>query len=383
MSTSSRRSPQASKRSLTAWVKLSIILLTGALGGYFFSYFLQDNLYAPSLYHKLALLPVLLGVVLLVLIVHEGGHVLAGWWVGFEFRMVTVGPFMLQKEGEKIRFRWNTRLNAAGGLAMCLPKTEQNLRRNFIKFVAGGPIASLLFALLCLGIYYLTSRHSQVLTLSNFWLLSGTMSAMIFFTTIIPMRSKGFFSDGARLLNLIKGGNKATIDLVILTATVASSSGIRPRDLNVAPIAQILESERAHPFIPYLQLYMYAHLIDQQKPAEAYPYLLEALAGKHHIPTGYQAMLWLDLAFYQAYYLQKPQEAQETLQKAKINAVTPTHLVHKSKAAIGWAKGANQVALQEAYQALEALSQSTDKGGAIAEEEFLQQFIQTLENAIA
>lgn len=375
MSTSSSLpSSNPPKRSFSYLVKLVVILLIGALGGYLFAYFFKSSTGTLSFYNKLAMLPFLVAIILLVLIVHEVGHVLAGLWVGFEFRMITVGPFMLQKEGNKTRFRWNTRLNAAGGLALCLPKTEQNLKSNFIKFVAGGPIASLLFALLCLAIYY----YGQTSSPQNFWLLSGTMSAMIFFTTIIPMRSKGFFSDGARMLNLMKGGKDATIDLVILTTTVASSSGIRPRDLNVAPIQQILDSQYAHPFIPYLQIYMYNHWLDHQQPTQALPYLSEALEGIHNIPVGYQAMLWLDWAFHQAYYLQNVPEAKEALGKAKISAVIPPHSVHKSKAAVYWAEGQHPTALQEANTALKALSQSTDKGNAIAEEEFLRSFIASL-----
>lgn len=374
MSTSSPRSSPSPKPNLSYLSKLVVIVLIGALGGYLFAYFFKDNTGTLSLYHKITTLPLLIAIILLVLIVHEVGHVLAGLWVGFEFRMITVGPFMLQKEGSKTRFRWNTRLNAAGGLALCLPKTEQNLKQNFIKFVAGGPIASLLFALLCLSIYY----QGQTRSIQDFWLLSGTMSAMIFFTTIIPMRSGGFFSDGARILNLMRGGNDATIDLVILTTTIASSSGIRPRNLNVAPIQEILEHTHNHPFIPYLQLYMYSHLIDKQQPTEALSYLSKAMEGIHHVPSGYQAMLWLDWAFHQAYYLQNPPEANQALNKAKISAVIPPHLVHKSKAVIYKAEGKPQAALQEAQLALTALSQSTDKGSAIAEEEFLRGFIDTL-----
>lgn len=378
MSTSSSPSPSDTpKRNFSYFTKLIVILMIGGVGGYLFAHFFKSNTNSLTFYNKLAMLPFLVAIILLVLIVHEVGHVLAGLWVGFEFRMITVGPFMLQKEGNKTRFRWNTRLNAAGGLALCLPKTEQNLKNNFIKFVAGGPIASLLFALLCLAIYY----NGQTRSAQNFWLLSGTMSTMIFFTTIIPMRSKGFFSDGARILNLMKGGEDATIDLVILTTTIASSSGIRPRDLNVAPIQQILNSEYPHPFIPYLHIYMYNHWLDQQKSDKALAYLSAALEGIHNIPVGYQAMLWLDWAFHQAYYIQDISEAKKALAKAKISAVIPPHSVHKSKAAIYWAEGQHPAALQEANAALKALNQSTDKGSAIAEEEFLRSFINSLKQA--
>lgn len=365
------------KRLWTTFSFLSL-LAVGGLIGYFFSYVFKTEgtpVNAPN-YYKFLIIPLLLGIIFLVLAIHELGHTFAGMWVGFEFRMITVGPFMLRKEMEKIRFRWNTRLNAAGGLALCLPKTNDRLRSKFMKFVAGGPLASLLFAALSFLIYYLFFPSTKGSLMGSFWKFSALMSALIFIVTILPMHSGGFFSDGARLLNLIKGGQQTEIDLAILTTTTASSSGIRPRDLNIAPIQKILEAGYEHPFIPYLHLYMHAHLSDQGKIEEAHQFLLRAFEQIHHIPAGYQAILWLDLAFHQAYYQQNVAEAKASFQKAKISAVIPKHSVFKSEAAIAWGQQKYTLALQKAQVALEVLPQAMDAGGAIAEKEWLESFIE-------
>lgn len=358
--------------------RIILLLAFAGLTGYFFVYFFKGSFTAASMWYRLALFIEMLGAMLLSLAIHEVGHVLAGLGVGFEFRMISVGPFMLQKEDKKIRFRWNTQLNVAGGLALCLPKNEKNLRTNFIKFIAGGPLASLFFALLSFCIYYFFYKHSSAFIMRNFWLFSCLMSGLTFVTTALPMHSKGFFSDGARIFNLLKGGDNATIDLLILTTTIASSSGIRPRDLNMEPVLKILNTNPSHPFIPYLHIYMYAHLTDQKKPDEAFPYLLKAFEGIDDVPVGYQPILWLDLAFHKAYYHQNIIEAQEAFQQVKVGPITPPHMVHKAEAAILWAEGDYEDALDKAHSALFALSQSMDKGSIIAEEEWIKEFIHKL-----
>lgn len=164
--TSSFQAKKSSKKTLTRIGFILIMLALGGLAGYFIGGQLKDPTSTTSypIYYKLLLLPIAFLVIFMVLAIHELGHTLAGILVGFEFRMITVGPFMLRKEPSEtnpnqIRFRWNTRLNAMGGLALCLPKTEHHLRSNFIKFVAGGPLASLLLALLAGVVYFMLFRH--------------------------------------------------------------------------------------------------------------------------------------------------------------------------------------------------------------------------------
>lgn len=215
----------------------------------------------------------------------------------------------------------------------------------------------------------------------SFWQFTTLMSGAIFLTTMIPMRNGGFFSDGARMLNLIKGGKKAEVDLAVLTSTAASTAGIRPRELNVAPLQKILESDYEHPFIPYLHLYIYAYLMDWGKTEEAFEHLTQAMEHIENIPAGYQATLWLELAFYQAYYQQNLAEAEAAFQQAKISAVIPKHLIYKAEAVIAWGKKDLELALIKAQNALTVLPQAMDAGGAIAEKEWLEEFLNQLEVA--
>ncbi|OJJ15888.1 hypothetical protein BKI52_36830 [marine bacterium AO1-C] len=384
--TTSLKAKKSKKNNFARFITVTLMLVGGALIGYLIGGYLKGNGATTSsypTYYKVLLFPMILGVIFFVLAIHELGHVFAGISVGFEFRMITVGPFMLRKEStqpnnKQLRFRWNTRLNAMGGLALCLPKSDHKLRPNFIKFIAGGPLASLLLAVLAATIYWLFYRHNQAFFARNFWQFTALMSGIIFLTTIIPMRSGGFFSDGARMLNLLRGGPKAEVDLAILTSTAAATSGVRPREMNIAPLQKILVNDYQHPFIPYLHLYMYAYLMDWDKPTEALIHLKKTVEEIDSIPAGYQATVWLEVAFYKAYYQQSLSEAEEAFKQAKISAIIPKHLIYKSEAAIAWLKEDKEKALTKAQDALNALDQSMDAGGAIAEKEWLEEFIKQI-----
>jgi len=165
------------------------------------------------------------------------------------------------------------------------------------------------------------------------------------------------------------------VDLSILTSTAAATSGVRPRDMNVAPLQKILDKDYQHPFIPYLHLYMYAYLMDWGKSSEALVHLEKTVEEIDQIPAGYQATIWLEVAFYKAYYQQDLPEAEAAFQQAKISAVIPKHLIYKSEATIAWLKGDQKQALTKAQEALAALAQSMDAGGAIAEKEWLEGFM--------
>ena len=385
--TTTLKAKKSNKSKFARFVFVLLMLLGGTLIGYLIGGYLRGDTPVTTsypAYYKILLLPLVLVIILLVLAIHEIGHVLAGILVGFEFRMITVGPFMLRKEAtqpdkKQLRFRWNTRLNTMGGLALCLPRSDNKLRSNFIKFIAGGPLASLLLALLAGLVYWFFYRDTQAFFVRSFWQFTAFMSGAIFLTTIIPMRSGGFFSDGARMLNLLRGGPKAEVDLAILTSTAAATSGIRPRDMNIASLQKILDSGYEHPFIPYLHLYLYAYLMDWGKSSEALVHLQKTVEQIDKIPAGYQATIWLEVAFYKAYYQQDLSEAEVAFQQAKISAIIPKHLIYKSEATIAWLKGERELALAKAQEAMKALDQSMDAGGAIAEKEWLEEFMKKLE----
>ncbi|MGK7312516.1 MAG: hypothetical protein ACN0LA_09775 [Candidatus Longimicrobiales bacterium M2_2A_002] len=55
-------------------------------------------------------------------------------------------------------------------------------------------------------------------------------SLAIAVATLFPGRASGFLTDGARLLQLLRGGPEAEADAALVTLMAWSVAGVRPRD---------------------------------------------------------------------------------------------------------------------------------------------------------
>ena len=81
----------------------------------------------------------------LTIAVHEFGHLLAGWWVGFQFRGVEIGPVTARR----IRGKWSLRVRPRlwrGQAEMYLDRITR-VRRRVAVHILGGPVLSYAFGI--------------------------------------------------------------------------------------------------------------------------------------------------------------------------------------------------------------------------------------------
>lgn len=185
------------------------------------------------------------------LVVHEVGHLVGGRLAGFRALLLIVGPVRLKRGGAGWRWRLNRSLALAGGLAASVPTTAMepsSLRGRTAIMVAGGPISSLVAALVALatgwalGSFPFSPPASVTDVLVSIGVLTfGACSAVVGLVTLIPGQTAGFQTDGARLLLLLRGGPRADRDVAIQAVFGASMGGARPREWSPA----LLERARA------------------------------------------------------------------------------------------------------------------------------------------
>ncbi len=254
-------------------------------------------------WENLILLGTCLSSLLLVLLVHELGHLTGGLLVGFRAFLLIVGPIRLERASRGWRVALNTNMALFGGLAGSAPTDGRHLARRTAVMVAGGPMVSLLVgigaavALVALDLLPLDrdTPFSSVLSVFGLLCVGGT-SAAIGVVTLMPLTTSGFLSDGARLLRLICGGPVATSDAAIQAIVGASLSGVRPRDWDpqLLQAACALVDGSVFEFTAWQLAQM--HAADAGKTEESLYQLRQLLPHIDRMPASLTAAIHLDAA---------------------------------------------------------------------------------------
>jgi hypothetical protein len=232
------------------------------------------------------------------IVVHELGHVVDGLSVGFRFILFIAGPLRVERAPDgTIKPGLNKDLMSAGGLAALYPQDQRDLVRRFAWIVAAGPLGSLVTSVVCVAI--VAALDEPGLARSFAATLAGT-SLAIAVATVTPMRTGYYLTDGARLLQLRRGGLPAARDAALLSMIGANSVGTPieswERELIVAGAVP------ADGSIFELQGRSYAYLwaVARGRVHEARMQLQRAIAISQGLPAVTKASLASELAFIDA-----------------------------------------------------------------------------------
>ena len=164
--------------------------------------------------------------VLLAIVVHESGHLLAGWSVGFRFKVVSIGPFCLKIEHGRLKVQARAVLVGAAGYAGMHIETVRRLRHRLLIFVSGGPAANLLSAGLsfCLRTYILFPHQQGWVPI--FASLFEGISLIFGVMNIVPFSAGALVSDGARIRMLLCSRVRARRWMSITAVTNQSRNGV-------------------------------------------------------------------------------------------------------------------------------------------------------------
>jgi hypothetical protein len=352
---------------------LSLALLGGFVGAFIGKMSFGASESTIPLSVKLASIALIIPAFLLVIAWHEGGHAVAGIKMGFDFKMYVVGPFMWEKQSTGWHFKWNKNVNTAGGLVLCLPTDVVNLSNRFTVFAAGGPFASLLLTFLTYAIYQLIFRDNptnnvSIELLGSFFSITALLSLFIFFATAIPLRMGGFYTDGARILRLQKGGDVSRFESLMLKFITDTSSGVRPKLLNINELEEIkaLAKQLNEPFGVYIHGICHQVAFDNGDIEKAEQYLLDYINEAENIPEGIRNMVWLDAAFFYAYEKKDLVEAEKFWQQYKPSPMIPKAQIFATEATMSFLKGDIETTRLKGDAALKEIPNMIDRGVSIA-----------------
>jgi hypothetical protein len=275
---------------------------------------------------------------LAIVAIHEGGHVAGGLSVGFRFEKVRVGPFVLNKspQGPKLTYQLASKLD--GITVMRVPRMSR-VRRKYLVYSSAGAIANLLAGLfVCLFLMISTSSISAPAMRVPLELFAA-YSFLVAFLNLIPhLRRNGMFTDGGRLLSLIRSKPKTKRLLSRLALAAQIESGDRPRNLNQNWITNACAiSDRSN---DALQSFLFGYLsaCDREIPERAAYYLERCLQRIELASPETKKMILMEAAIFQAWFRDDAAKAEVWFERSKAGPTLPPLNDIRLNICLNWAR---------------------------------------------
>jgi len=321
----------------------------------------------------------------IVVLIHETGHLIAGKAVGFSFYMITVGPFKIQKFGTHLRPGINKHLNISGGLTLMLPQESDPDDSKMYWYIAGGPLASIIVGIFSTAVLVITvvPEISAPAFLNYALFVTGFLSFIIGFISIIPTNSMTFSSDGSQLIDLYRGGEKAVMKQQMMSIFVKMWNGTRPREIDKDILDSVLaktetdfESELGSTIntevltARLIAVYYYLDKCEIDKAESILNLLIQKLEKESN--SLLEGSVFIEKAFICAAFRKEAKRAERYLNKGKKRFVEK-HAIARAESAYMISLGNIEEGIALAKKGLKVADHSIDKGGIIYEKEMLRQ----------
>jgi len=291
----------------------------------------------------------------LAILVHELGHVIAGWAAGFKLRALAVGGFLVERKARGWRLRL---ISFSGGFAGMSPRSTETLTQRYAWLVAGGPAASLL--LLAAAAALRGAYFAQILFFVN---------VLIVFSCLIPYTTRGRYSDAKFLLILARTGAAAERLAAILYLIAVDAQGFRPRDWPRELVEKIDVPERSTPFLVASLAFRYTAALDRNDVEAVAAALESALEVSHEMFPDARRWFLTSASCFQASFRGSASLAEEWLAAArKVRvAVNQEDWDGKALALISLAKGDAVAARESLTRYLAQVEKRPQCGMLVAE----------------
>lgn len=166
------------------------------------------------------------------IVLHEAGHALAGLARGMRAIAFGVGPLRFERGRDGWHRRYGGGIRGIGGFAAMYPEGDRGLGRgDQILLLAGGPLANLLTAALCLAAVALLALPAWASGLLG----GAAASALVLgVANLVPFHSRGWRSDGQGILDLLRDSPGAALQQQVNQLAALTMAGVRPRDWPLA-----------------------------------------------------------------------------------------------------------------------------------------------------
>ena len=263
---------------------------------------------------------VLAAVWMLLVLIHEVGHLVGGWLVGFRFNSIRVGPFTIERSG-KITQRW-TWHDLASGLTLARPVSGTALRWRYCFYFVAGPAANLITAFCAFKIMPRNNSLPAAIGLAVF--LGSTFMG---FVNLLPVRAKTQMLDGLKIWILLFTKRKRDRMLLLLTFAIDARRGdfnAFMTDSRVEPSSLIIDASGEQVATNWLAFYKATVAKDYELAGRC---LENCLVAASSVTAGPREELTIEAALYQARTRKRPDLARQWLAQENSGKANPRRLL--------------------------------------------------------
>lgn len=253
---------------------------------------------------------------------HEIGHLVAGWFFGFRLKQIKIGPIHLGKHARCGEPYCGDVLTL--GAAVLEPRVSDQddamLRRRLSFLILGGPLASILLAGALEIAVYVSQPDFIVAFSMHVGAVFSTLLAIS--ASLADVNRRGIFSDGARLLMLLRNDDKADRWLSNIRCQIALNQGRHPRDWDQACVARAasVSDDSRDAYVARWLAYLWA--AERQDITCATKYLESALEVLSYSTPKMRDHLFLEAAVFQAWFRDNPSKALFWVYRIRNNKLT-------------------------------------------------------------
>ncbi len=202
------------------------------------------------------------------IILHEGGHMIAGLLSGYKFISFRIGSYTLLHTNSQFRIK-KFSIAGTGGQCLMLPPHRPIEEINTTLYNLGGVLSNTLFSLIAITLLFITDNTWLSIALAVFAFI-GLLLAL---TNGIPMKLSGISNDGNNVRFLNKNINAKKAFIYQLVANALIQEGTRPKDIPTQYLPDNIDIDYKDPLQTNWMLLFATTLIDKRQYNEAYSLL--------------------------------------------------------------------------------------------------------------
>jgi hypothetical protein len=283
-------------------------------------------------------------------IIHELGHLVAARLAGFRLVRLALGETFT--DNGRAEHKLHTCEAVPAGCMIFEPRKMDRLEGRLFTLFFGGPLASLLSAVLLESWRHWPNHHLAAGPPLVTWSVRvfSASSLLIGIASLLPdVGRRGNFSDGSRLIMLLKNDARATRWTAMIRMQLALGHGEHPRGWDSGWVGQAAHANDGSRDAVTANWLAYLWAAERQDITSATRYLEEALAAPSAASARLRDRLFLEAAIFQAWFRENPEKARSWVEQIHVRKLTAVQQ-QRITIALLWADGR----LFDAWEQMEA-----------------------------